>query len=46
MALLSFGLISSLRLLAMGLELPEDTFVDIHDYKSVSETYSECHFIH
>ncbi|KAF9457901.1 Clavaminate synthase-like protein [Collybia nuda] len=28
-----------LRLLAIGLELPEDTFIDIHGYKSVSETF-------
>ncbi|KZS93500.1 Clavaminate synthase-like protein [Sistotremastrum niveocremeum HHB9708] len=28
-----------LRLLALGLELPEETFVNIHGYKSVGETY-------
>ncbi|KAF5358211.1 hypothetical protein D9756_001600 [Leucocoprinus leucothites] len=28
-----------LRLLAIGLQLPEDTFVDIHGYKAVGETY-------
>ncbi|RDB17174.1 hypothetical protein Hypma_001823 [Hypsizygus marmoreus] len=28
-----------LRLFALGLELPEDTFVDIHGYRSVSETF-------
>ncbi|KAF8639173.1 hypothetical protein AX17_001660 [Amanita inopinata Kibby_2008] len=28
-----------LRLLALGLELPEDTFVNMHGYSSVGETY-------
>lgn len=27
------------RLLALGLELPKDTFVDCHGFSSVSETY-------
>lgn len=29
-----------LKLLALGLELPEDTFVNIHGYSSVGETYA------
>ncbi|KAF8153283.1 Clavaminate synthase-like protein [Crassisporium funariophilum] len=28
-----------LRLLALGMELPEDTFVDMHGYSAVGETY-------
>lgn len=33
------------RLLAIGLELPEDTFVNIHGYDAVGETYGISSFI-
>lgn len=36
-----------LRLLALGLELPEETFVNMHGLDAVGETYGEtlgyCH---
>ena len=31
-----------LRLLALGLELPEDTFVNIHGFEAKGETYGQC----
>lgn len=32
------------RLLAIGLGLPEETFVDMHGYDAVGETYGESIF--
>ncbi|KAF8183014.1 hypothetical protein K438DRAFT_1908006 [Mycena galopus ATCC 62051] len=32
-----------LRLLARGLELPEDALVDLHRFSSAGETYSKCY---
>ena len=31
-----------LRLLAMGMELPEDTFVNIHGYETPNDTWGKC----
>ncbi len=40
----SFGVLLTcqLRLLALGLGLPEDALVDLHGYSSVGESYSEA----
>lgn len=33
---------SPARLLALGMELPEEAFVNIHGFDSRGETYGEC----
>lgn len=33
------------RLLALGLELPEETLVDLHGYSAVGETYGNKHYL-
>lgn len=35
-----------LRLLALGLELPEETLVNLHGYDSVGETYGTLTSLH
>ena len=38
---ISFYIDDDFRLLAIGLELPEETLVNLHGYSSVGETYGE-----
>ena len=33
------------RMLALGMELPENSFVDLHNFDAVGETHGAYHFV-